>query len=198
MIIGITGGTGSGKTTLLQLIEAAGGVILDCDSIYHQLLETDLELQTAIAKHFPNAVENGKINRKTLGSIVFQDAQALATLNAITHAAVKNEVVRHLETKPALAAIDAIGLFEGQLDGLCDVTVAVTAPQPARIARIMARDGISEEYARNRISAQHDDSWYQSRCDYTLENDGNYQLFVGKCLAFLQNLGIIKENKKGE
>ena len=198
MIIGITGGTGSGKTTLLQLIEAAGGVILDCDSIYHQLLETDLELQTAIAKHFPNAVENGKINRKTLGSIVFQDAQALATLNAITHAAVKNEVVRHLETKPALAAIDAIGLFEGQLDGLCDVTVAVTAPQPARIARIMARDGISEEYARSRILAQHDDSWYQSRCDYTLENDGNYQLFVGKCLAFLQNLGIIKENKKGE
>ena len=198
MIIGITGGTGSGKTTLLQLIEAAGGVILDCDSIYHQLLETDPELQTAVAKHFPNAVENGKINRKALGSIVFQDAQALATLNVITHAAVKNAVVRQLETKPALAAIDAIGLFEGQLDGLCDVTVAVTAPQPARIARIMARDGISEEYARNRISAQHDDSWYQSRCDYTLENDGNYQLFVGKCLAFLQNLGIIKENKKGE
>ena len=198
MIIGITGGTGSGKTTLLRLIEAAGGVILDCDSIYHQLLETDPELQTAVAKHFPNAVENGKINRKALGSIVFQDAQALATLNVITHAAVKNAVVRQLETKPALAAIDAIGLFEGQLDGLCDVTVAVTAPQPARIARIMARDGISEEYARNRISAQHDDSWYQSRCDYTLENDGNYQLFVGKCLAFLQNLGIIKENKKGE
>ena len=198
MIIGITGGTGSGKTTLLQLIEAAGGVIFDCDSIYHQLLETDLELQTAIAKHFPSAVENGKINRKALGSIVFQDAQALATLNAITHAAVKNAVVRQLEAKPALAAIDAIGLFEGQLDEICDITVAVTAPMQARIARIMARDGISEEYARNRICAQHEDSWYQSRCDYTLENDGNYQLFAGKCLAFLQNLGIIKENKKGE
>lgn len=198
MIIGITGGTGSGKTTLLQFIEAAGGVIYDCDQIYHQLLETDSGLQAAIAQHFPNAMENGKINRKMLGNIVFQDTQALATLNAITHTAVKNEILHRLESEPSLAAIDAIGLFEGHLDGLCDITVAVTAPRHARIARIMARDGISEEYARNRVNAQQDDSWYQRRCDHTLENDGDYELFVGKCLAFLQNLGIIKENEKGE
>lgn len=198
MIIGITGGTGSGKTTLLRLIAAADGLILDCDLIYHQLLAYDTALQTAIAQLFPDVMENGKINRKQLGSIVFSDPAALAALNAITHTAVKNEVIRQLESKPALAAIDAIGLFESQLDELCDVTVAVTAPAQQRIARIVSRDSISEEYARSRIAAQHDNSWYASQCDYTLENDSNLHAFEAKCLAFLHKLGIIKENRKGE
>lgn len=198
MIIGITGGTGSGKTTLLRLIATAGGLILDCDSIYHRLLECDAELQLAIMNQFPDAMNNGKINRKLLGSIVFGNPQALAALNAITHAAVKNEIMRQLETGPVLAAIDAIGLFESQLDELCDVTVAVTAPIEQRIARIVSRDYISEEYARSRIAAQHDNSWYASQCDYTLENDSNLHAFEAKCLAFLHKLGIIKENGKGE
>ena len=194
MIIGITGGTGCGKTTLLNEILKLGGLVLDCDAIYHQLLQTDTAMLSAIETRFPGVVEDGRLNRKKLGAIVFADAGALLDLNAITHAAVKAEVLRRLEEKPALAAIDAIGLFEGGLAELCDVTVAVTSPRELRIRRLMARDGITEEYAGCRIDAQHDESWFRQRCDYVLENNSSLDAFATKCLAFLHTMGIMKEN----
>ena len=194
MIIGITGGTGCGKTTLLNLIAECGGLILDCDAIYHELLISDKDMLFAIEVRFPGTVENGVLNRKKLGSIVFADENALLDLNRITHSAVKAEVLRRLECAPKLAAIDAIGLFEGGLAELCDATVAVTAPEEMRVQRLMVRDNISEEYARSRIRAQHSEDWFRERCDHALENDGNLDAFATKCLAFLHHLGIMKEN----
>ena len=194
MIIGITGGTGCGKTTLLNLIARQGGLVLDCDAIYHQLLQTDKNLLAAIEARFPGTVEGGMLRRKKLGAIVFTDPQALLDLNRITHAAVKAEVLRRLQAASGLAAIDAIGLFEGGLAGLCQVTVAVTAPEESRVRRLMARDGISEDYARARIRAQHPESWFRERCSHVLENDGSQEEFRAKCIAFLNTLGIMKEN----
>ena len=194
MIIGITGGTGCGKTTLLNLIARQGGLVLDCDAIYHQLLQTDKNLLAAIEARFPGTVEGGTLRRKKLGAIVFTDPQALLDLNRITHAAVKAEVLRRLQAASGLAAIDAIGLFEGGLAGLCQVTVAVTAPEESRVRRLMARDGISEDYARARIRAQHPESWFLERCSHVLENDGSPEEFRAKCIAFLNTLGIMKEN----
>ena len=191
MILGITGGTGCGKTTLLSAIEEAGGLVLDCDAIYHELLNSDTALLSAIEARFPGTVEDGVLQRKKLGSIVFSDEQALLDLNAITHSAVKAEVLRRLEDRPALAAIDAIALFEGGLAQLCNVTVAVTAPTEDRVRRLMTRDGISEEYAWKRIAAQHDESWFREHCSCILENNGTKKHFHDKCLAFLRHLGII-------
>jgi dephospho-CoA kinase len=136
-------------------------------------------------------VEDGTLNRKKLGAIVFADESALLDLNRITHAAVKQEVLRRLEEKPLLAAIDAIGLFEGGLAELCDVTVAVTAPVENRVQRLMARDGISEEYARKRIGAQHNDQWFRQHCHRVLENTDTKIQFEKKCLAFLKEWGIM-------
>ena len=194
MIIGITGGTGCGKTTLLNAVRDQGGLVLDCDAIYHELLVSDTEMLAAIGKRFPGVVEAGVLNRKKLGAIVFADENALLELNKITHAAVKKEVLQQLACRPTLAAIDAIALFESGLGELCDMTVAVVAPVEARVARLMRRDGISEAYARSRIAAQHDEGWFRQRCDYILENNGNLDAFATNCLAFLRNLGIMKEN----
>ena len=192
MIIGITGGTGCGKTTLLDCIRERGGLVLDCDAVYHELLRRDNSLLSAIEARFPGTVENGQLQRKKLGAIVFGDPEALADLNRITHGAVKAEVIRRLGEQPALAAIDAIALFEGGLAELCDVTVAVTAPEEDRVQRLMARDGISEAYARSRIAAQHEDDWFRRRCDHVLENMDTKNHFREKCLAFLDYFCIIE------
>ena len=188
MILGITGGTGCGKTTLLKEIEARGGLILDCDAIYHELLTRDMELLNAISDRFPGVVVEKKLERKKLGAIVFADPQALADLNAITHGAIKAEIVRRLAENPPLAAIDAIALFEGGLAQLCDATVAVCAPREARVERLMKRDQISREYAEKRINAQKDEAWFRQMCSYTLENTGTAEEFREKCAAFLEHV----------
>lgn len=191
MIFGITGGSGCGKTTLLQCIAEKGGLILDCDAIYHRLLEADTAMLSTIEARFPGVVEHGVLQRKKLGNIVFADEKALADLNRITHAAVKAEVVRQLAMGPCLAAIDAIGLFEGELAQLCDTTVAVVAPVEDRVQRLMLRDGISEEYARKRVQAQRSNEAFSALCHHTLENDGDICAFRAKCLAFLSDFGIM-------
>ena len=195
MILGITGGTGCGKTTLLAEIENLGGLVLDCDAIYHDLLCRDDKLLTAIEARFPGVVENGQLNRKKLGAIVFADEHALQDLNAITHGAIRQEVLCKLKSRPRLAAIDAIALFESGLSELCDMTIAVTAPTEDRVRRLMARDSIPEDYARARIAAQHDEGWFRQRCGEILENDSDLDSFRSKCLAFLTRQGIMEENK---
>ena len=191
MILGITGGTGCGKTTLLSCIREQGGLVLDCDEVYHDLLKTDRQMLAKIDARFPGTVTEGVLDRKKLGAVVFLDEKALLELNAITHTAVKREIRRRLEEAPSLAAIDAIGLHEGGLAQFCDKTVAVTAPGEDRVRRLMLRDGIGEAYARSRIAAQHEEGWFRSRCDIILENDSTQEAFHKKCVAFLDTQGIM-------
>ena len=193
-IIGVTGGTGCGKTTALNAIRDLGGIVIDCDAVYHRLLEENKEMLAAIEARFPGTVENGQLLRKRLGSIVFADPDALLDLNKITHGAVKEEVLRLLPDAPSLVAIDAIGLFEGGLAELCDTTVAVIAPVENRIARLIVRDNISREYAEKRIAAQKSNEYFSGICSHTLHNDTGFDAFRAECLAFFTELAIIEQN----
>lgn len=183
-VIGFTGGTGCGKTTALNIFAERDALILDCDEVYHELTVSSAELRRALEERFGDVYENGELNRKKLGTIVFNDEKALADLNAITHHMVKEECERRLRLFALkggrYAAIDAIALIESGLGDLCMATVAVTAPVEQRMKRIMARDGITEDYARNRIAAQHDEEWFTEHCDYTLRNDGTLEEFEDK------------------
>ena len=84
-VIGITGPSGAGKTTALSLLREKGAFVLDCDAVYHELLERDATLLGAIEQAFPGTVKDGALDRKTLGTVVFSDPDALETLNGITH-----------------------------------------------------------------------------------------------------------------
>lgn len=192
MILGITGGTGCGKTTLLTVLQEHGYLILDCDAIYHQLLKEDSVLLEKLHSRFPAAFEDCILNRKTLGALVFADPQALLDLNAITHSAVRCRVQQLLERHPSLAAIDAVALFESGLADLCDRTITVTAPLEDRVQRLMRRDGITESYARSRISAQPEAEWFIRQCDYHLENTGTEAEFRHQCAAFLRKEALIE------
>ena len=191
-IVGITGGTGCGKTTALQELEAMGALVLDCDAIYHELLESSAELLGEIKKHFPDTVRDGKLDRKALGAIVFADTTALSDLNAFTHKYVGIELQRRLRefamAGGILAAIDAIELFSSGTNRRCFKTVAVLSDRESRVKRIMARDGITREYALLRIDAQHDDAYYAEKCDYTLYNNTDMDSFRNGCRQLFKEM----------
>ena len=170
-IIGITGGTGCGKTTVLTVLQSLGFHIIDCDALYHKLLQENGAMLRAINEVFPGVVEDGALRRKKLGQVVFSNEAALDTLNKTVWPFVYKAVQEEIQCTDGPCAIDAIGLFESGLSELCTSTVAVTAPKAVRIARLMARDNISEEYAALRIDAQRDGQYFAEKCTLTLNND---------------------------
>ena len=184
-IIGITGGTGSGKSTALSILGSMGALTLDCDEIYHKLLAESKQLIAEIAESFPSTVSNGVLDRKALGAVVFSSSDALAALNVITHKHVMGEVITQLRNWAMnggrAAAVDAIALIESGTCKLCSKTVYVTAPESKRIRRIMEREGIGEDYAKARISAQKPDEFFRAHCDYVLTNSGSFEEFEKQC-----------------
>lgn len=176
-VIGITGPTGAGKTTALNALASLGGIIIDADAVYHDLTVSSAEMKRELCGRFGDIYSGDVLDRKKLGAIVFSDAAALEALNAITHKYVDEETARRIraaeEQGAPAAAIDAYGLIESSLQRHCGCTVAIIAPDELRIRRIMARDGISEDYARMRVGAQHSSEWFRERCDYALENTEN-------------------------
>ena len=184
-IIGITGGTGCGKTTALNELERRGALLIDCDAVYHRMLETDRPMLDEIEKYFPGAVIDGKLDRKALGAVVFTDEEALCDLNIITHRHMNLEIRRilreHAMNGGTLAAIDAIELFSSGLAKRCTATIGVIADREVRIDRIMRRDGISREYAMMRVNAQRPNEYFIQKCSHVLENNGSQEEFIEKC-----------------
>ena len=192
-IIGITGPSGGGKTSALRALAGLGALIIDCDAVYHELLDGSADMLREIDANFPGVVKDGALDRKALGQIVFSDASALETLNGITHTYVGREVSRRLRAHRAgggaLAAVDAIALVESGLSGKCDIVVGVTAPEEIRVRRIMERDGVTEEYARLRVGAQKPEAFFLDNCDDVLISDcDTVEEFEEKCRIFFSGI----------
>lgn len=198
VVLGITGGTGAGKTSVLDVIREMGGVVVDCDAVYHEMLNGSEEMRNTINAVFPGVFDaDGKLNRQKLGEEVFSRRERLARLNDIVYHFVVPEVERRLGKDTGLYAIDAINLLESGISEMCDKTIAVTAPTELRVRRIMARDGISEQYARMRITAQKPDEYYRTKCDCELTNAADTpESFREEAREFIRRLmETIKEEK---
>ncbi|MEA4895042.1 MAG: L-threonylcarbamoyladenylate synthase [Oscillospiraceae bacterium] len=191
-IIGITGGTGSGKTTALNVIKDMGGLVIDADEVYHELLKERGPMLSALNERFPGAIPEGTYDTKALGEIVFSNPEELRALNAITHRFVGEEIAGRLSDWARrggeLAAIDAIALIEGGTGSFCKATVGITAPEEKRAERLMKREGISHEYAALRISAQKPDEFFVKNCDYIVSNSGTEKSFKDKCRELFDSI----------
>ena len=193
-VIGITGPTGAGKTTVLSVLRDMGGAVADCDAVYHELLRTSAPLREELRSRFGGAIfdKAGDLRRKELGTVVFGDPAALADLNAITHRHIVSQLRRLIaraegEGRPAIA-LDAIALLESGAGELCHVTIAVTAPEEVRVGRVMAREGVSEDYARARIAAQKPSSWFEARCTHTLRSGGSREALEGRARELFESI----------
>ncbi len=168
-VIGITGGTGSGKTSALRALERLGGRVIDCDAVYHRELRQNPALRADITAAFGDVFAGEELDRQKLGALVFSDPAALNRLNQIVYLhllpVIRREMQGHL-----IVGLDAISLFESGLADLCGATVGITAPMEDRVRRIMARDSITEDYARLRVTAQQPDDYYTAHCGHILEN----------------------------
>ncbi len=176
VVLGITGPTGAGKTTLLGEVEKLGGAVIDCDAVYHEMLEKDIALQCALESAFgPLRDKAGQIDRKKLGRIVFRDQAQLKRLNTIAQTAVvertRELIEAYREQGRSVVAVDAIALLESTLKNLCQLTVAVLAPAEVRVGRIVIRESIPEDYAWARVKAQKESQYFTKNCDITLIND---------------------------
>lgn len=193
-VIGITGGTGCGKTTALNALRELGFFLIDCDALYHRMLEEDAALVASIGAAFPGTVEQGRLLRKVLGQQVFSDPAALERLNRTVWPHIVRAVRRCIEAQsPRPCAIDAVGLTESGLAALCSHTVAITAPEDARVTRLVAREGITPEYARLRIRAQKQNDVFAAQCGVTIENHfADAAQFQAHCKEIFET--ILKED----
>ena len=177
-VIGITGGTGSGKSTIAAELKALGAEVIDADKISRQVTAKGGVAFDEIIRSFGEGVlaENGEIDRKKLGGIVFSDSRKLELLESITHKHIFDKMKKQLDScKAEVAVLDVPLLFSSDFPFKCDLTVAVVADCEVRIKRIMERDGITREAALLRINNQLSDDEMKSLANICFANNGDFE-----------------------
>ncbi len=158
-IIGLTGNIACGKSVVGQmLLELGAERYIDADAVVHKLYESGQPIAQKVAEAFGPAViaPDGSVDRKALGSLVFQDTEAMRRLEAIVHPAVGVALVNELAAVSAsgIAILDAVKLLEGGSGAFCQSKWLVICAEEQEIARLIARNALSEEEALARIQAQ--------------------------------------------
>lgn len=161
MIIGLTGGSGSGKSTVAEILKQHNLLIIDCDKIAHEIILKGNDAYIELINIFgENILDSSKqIDRKKLGNIVFKDKGKLNLLNECTHKHIVNKVKEiikeNLNNKDINAiVIDAPLLIEANLHTIVDEVWAVYADTDIRIQRLVKRDNITLEQAKERLQSQ--------------------------------------------
>ena len=194
IILGLTGPTGAGKSSIAVELAAEGCTVVDCDVLAHRVVEKDEECKTALAERFGQDIlnEKRKLDRKLLGSRAFRNAEETQALNGITHPyilkAVKEELCRLKGAHKRFIVLDAPTLLESGCAEFCDFIMVVTAPRDIRKERICLRDGLTEEEAEKRLSAQPPESYYTDHADYVLDGAGTPSNLNRKVRTILKSI----------
>ena len=194
--IGITGGIGSGKTTVAKVFEVLGVPVYYADDAAKRLMNEDEELKDKIKKTFgEDAYTEGKLDRKFLSAIVFNNPEKLALLNALVHPATLKDADRWMQKQITPFSLkEAALIFESGAQEHLDYVIGVTAPVPLRIQRTMERDGITREEVIARMDKQMDETIKMKLCDFVLQNNEQEMLFP-QVIKLHEKLLTLSQNK---
>jgi dephospho-CoA kinase len=197
MNIGLTGGIATGKSTVSALLAERGSLLVDADRIAREIVLPGSPVLQQIAEQFGQAVllQDGSLNRKALGQIVFQDPVKRKQLESITHPAIRAIMLERMrryerDNPDKLVVVDVPLLFESGLQSLFDEVAVVYAPRDIQRQRLMARDGLTEEEAEQRLAAQMDIERKRELADVVFDNSGSLALTVRQVEQFLQGKGL--------
>jgi len=187
-IIGLTGNIASGKSAISYILKNLGAEVLDMDKIGKQIQEVNYKkVIEKIEKRFgKEIIENEKINRKKLGSIVFSDKQALIDLNSIMIPLMTEKLKRTIdenrkkETK--VLVVDAAILFEANWDKFVDYVWVVYVPRETQINRLIKREKITQEEAIMRVDSQESIDEKIEKADVVIDNSKNLEAVKLKIL----------------
>ena len=188
--IGITGSIGAGKSTVAGIFKVLGVPVFDADATAKNILNSDLVLREQIIAAFGSETyKNGLLDRKYLATLVFNNPDQLAKLNALVHPATINAAnawAKHCEEQGAPYIVkEAALLFEAGTNVGLDFIIGVTAPEDLRLARVMARDNITRDEVLKRMQHQLDDTKKMERCNIVLDNNEKV-LLIPQVLALHQ------------
>lgn len=180
MLIGLTGGIASGKSLVSSYLKEFGAKVIDLDEIARAIVGPGLPAWREIVETFGEIVltADGKIDKKKLGNLVFNDYRLLKRLNSITHPRIIEEARKRIEKirrkeADALIVVDAALLIESGYYKDMDKTILVYVDEDVQIERLKKRNGISEEDIRKRLKAQMSLKEKLLFADYVIYNNGS-------------------------
>ncbi len=177
-VIGITGGIASGKSNVSNVIKDLGYPVIDSDQIVKELSEKNMPLYNAYIKEFgPDYLDiKGNLDKKKLAKIVFHDVKAKERMNKISHPIIVEEIKNRINKyNDGLIFVDIPLLYEAKLEYLCDKIICVFLKKKLQVERLMARDGIDEDYALAKIHSQMDLYMKKELADYVIDSQGEFE-----------------------
>lgn len=190
LVVGLTGNIGCGKSSLSDIFRAEGIKIIDADIIARQIYE-DEKLLRKVYETFGNDIKNeeGSLNRKALGRIVFSDDEKLIQLNKLTHPVIRQKVSDEIEEYKSqneeIVILDAALLVESDYLNFIDKLLVVTCKENIQIERIIARDNCSIEEALGRIKSQMSQENKVKYADYVIDNSATLSELRKKAFIFM-------------
>jgi dephospho-CoA kinase len=193
-VIGLTGGIGSGKSTVAQVLEEQGARVLSADKIGHEVYNPGRPAWQEIVDVFGREVvaDDGTIDRKKLGAIVFSDPKNLARLNSIVHPRMKGMMRERLAAMARedveVAVLEAALLFDAKWDDLVgEIWVTVVPPEVAA-KRTAERSGLPEAEILARIKSQMSNEERVQQSDVVIDTDCDKEETKKQALAALEKL----------
>ena len=179
MVVGLTGSIGTGKSEAARLLETLGASVISSDQVGHEAYTPTTDAWEQVVAEFGDGIlgEDGEIDRRKLGAIVFSDPGKLDNLNQIMHPRMARMVSDKIETLRTqgveVVVVEAALLFEAGWDSLVEEVWVTDSPEQMVVERLKKRNGLSEEEARKRISSQMDRSERMEKADFVIDNSGD-------------------------